>query len=282
MFEVRPYNTVIQYFLKLKQKGPLQSSYLLVGSSAESNFLVAREIAKLKYCLAPSYPCAGCEPCSAFERRAQYDVWTVEEEMIKREQVKGVQDFLRLRSAGGAGRTVLIKNIETITEEAANAFLKILEEPPPLSCILATTTRKDVVIPTIQSRFRKIYLPAAEVIPGKYEAVNEEAARRILSEGFTAVKEKDRKTVETYLSWLILFLRDALAWRLTGSKECLMEARNYEIILVYAASWDPVQIVSIMEKCIVLHGDIENMNINLAKNIVDTLIRLRQTPRVCP
>jgi DNA polymerase-3 subunit delta' len=73
------------------------------------------------------------------------------------EQVR--QDIIQPMSlARGEGRykvNILI-DAEKMREEAANAFLKLLEEPPPQTVFLLTTNRPDQLLPTILSRCQQL------------------------------------------------------------------------------------------------------------------------------
>ena len=59
------------------------------------------------------------------------------------------------------GRGVVIENAHLLTQEAANAFLKTLEEPPRKTVFILTAPNKDVVLETIFSRTTHIDLGPA-------------------------------------------------------------------------------------------------------------------------
>ncbi|MDW8157656.1 MAG: hypothetical protein RML72_02120 [Bacteroidia bacterium] len=56
-------------------------------------------------------------------------------------------------------KVIIIWHIEKITNEAANSFLKFLEEPPPQTFIFLTAEDTTLLLPTILSRCQKIYVP---------------------------------------------------------------------------------------------------------------------------
>ena len=56
----------------------------------------------------------------------------------------------------GRKRVVLILNADQMTDEAANCFLKTLEEPPIDTIFLLTSSRPEFVLPTIRSRCRVV------------------------------------------------------------------------------------------------------------------------------
>ena len=53
----------------------------------------------------------------------------------------------------GTKNVFVIRNIENLSRDAAPALLKILEDPPESLLVLATTSNRDALLPTIKSRF---------------------------------------------------------------------------------------------------------------------------------
>jgi hypothetical protein len=60
------------------------------------------------------------------------------------------------------GRLVILLNANLLTNDAANAFLKTLEEPVGKTIFILTATNEEQVIETIRSRTQIIYLPPEE------------------------------------------------------------------------------------------------------------------------
>ena len=72
------------------------------------------------------------------------------------EQIRDLIERLVHMPAAGSKRMVLILEADRMTDEAANCFLKTLEEPPVDTVFILTTSRPNFVLPTIQSRCQKI------------------------------------------------------------------------------------------------------------------------------
>ncbi len=66
--------------------------------------------------------------------------------------IRSVDPFLTLRAEEGATKLVIILEADRMKEEAANAFLKTLEEPPPQTLIILITSQPSRLLPTILSR----------------------------------------------------------------------------------------------------------------------------------
>jgi DNA polymerase-3 subunit delta' len=74
------------------------------------------------------------------------------------EQIRELQKFLQLKTAGkdAIRRAVIIDDADTMTVEAQNALLKILEEPPEDTVLVLTASRPHQLRPTIHSRVQAI------------------------------------------------------------------------------------------------------------------------------
>lgn len=77
---------------------------------------------------------------------------------ISVEQARKISEFLAYTAAEGAWRVVIVDGAEKMNLNAANAILKILEEPPPQSVILLVTHQLSRLLPTIRSRCRTVKL----------------------------------------------------------------------------------------------------------------------------
>lgn len=107
------------------------------------------------------------------------------------EDTRGVANFLRLTPAEGGWRIVIVDSADDMNRNAANALLKILEEPPNRSLLLLVSHAPGRLLPTIRSRCRRLTLkplPDAEIIRliGRYrpDVAGEDArALALLAEG---------------------------------------------------------------------------------------------------
>lgn len=70
------------------------------------------------------------------------------------ETARKVAPFLRMTSAEGGWRVVIIDDADSMNRNAQNALLKILEEPPSNALLILITHRLGALIPTIRSRCR--------------------------------------------------------------------------------------------------------------------------------
>ncbi len=71
---------------------------------------------------------------------------------------RGIPDFLHLTPAEGGWRVVVVDGAEDLNHQAANAVLKVLEEPPPRALLLLVCAAPGRLLPTIRSRCRRLRL----------------------------------------------------------------------------------------------------------------------------
>ena len=79
------------------------------------------------------------------------------------DDTREVASFLRLTAAEGGWRVVIVDSADEMNRNAANALLKILEEPPKHALLMLVSHNPGRLLPTIRSRCRKLALkPLAE------------------------------------------------------------------------------------------------------------------------
>ena len=109
---------------------------------------------------------------------------------ISAEESRQMIQSLSLKSFEGKKKIVIIRFPEFMHPTAANALLKILEEPAPETCIFLVTENEERILPTILSRTQRIQVPSFEtediaVLLRRKGMTDNDAIQRIafLSEG---------------------------------------------------------------------------------------------------
>lgn len=138
-------------------------SYLFAGADGIGKKLVAVEFAKILNCagaqgtnsLREDTPC-GCSSCKKIEKGIHPDVFLVQYKGardIKVDQVREeVEERLFFRPFEGKFKVAILDEAERMNQNAQNAFLKTLEEPPPDSVIILISSQPQTLLPTIRSR----------------------------------------------------------------------------------------------------------------------------------
>ncbi len=94
----------------------------------------------------------------AIERQWKDDKKTERKTVIPVEDVRQVGGFMSLTPAEGGWRIVVVDAADEMNHTAANALLKVLEEPPSRSLLLLVSHSPGRLLPTIRSRCRRLAL----------------------------------------------------------------------------------------------------------------------------
>lgn len=133
-------------------------AYLFCGPRGTGKTTTARVLAKALNCtsLQDGEPCGICDPCVAFQTGRSLDIIEIDGASNR-----GVDDIRNLRervayaAAGGGYKVYIVDEVHMLTNEAFNALLKTLEEPPPKVAFIFATTEPAKVPPTILSRCQR-------------------------------------------------------------------------------------------------------------------------------
>jgi len=193
----------MQRFNRLIVSNRLAHAYLLVGPQDSGKTQTALSLAQLVNCEAETnQPCGECSPCRKIASGNHPDVHVTgndEMESIKIEDVRLLLSRAHVMAYVAKTKVFIIRNIERMTMEAANALLKTLEEPAPRTLMILTTSVLEANLDTIKSRCHIVkFFPSsvnriAEIL--KDEGVKEQDAHflAVYSEGCLG---KTRKLME--------------------------------------------------------------------------------------
>jgi DNA polymerase-3 subunit delta' len=146
-------------------------AWLFTGPPGSGRSVAARAFAAALQCTAEDQPgCGECQACRTVLARTHADVREVEPEglSIKTDEMRALVQIAARRPSTGRWQIVLITDADRLTEGAANALLKAVEEPAPQTVFLlcAPSDHPDDVPITIRSRCRAVPLrtPSPESI----------------------------------------------------------------------------------------------------------------------
>lgn len=135
------------------ETGNLAHAYLLAGQNSVGKYSVARKMAGILQC--ENDFCHKCNACLQVEKGCHIDTIELRDnkESIKIEEVRKIIERLNM-TRQAPYKILLIQKLERMTTEAANSFLKILEEPPSRTIFIMTTNNIRALLPTVISRVR--------------------------------------------------------------------------------------------------------------------------------
>jgi len=163
----------VQLLQRSLARGRLAHAYLFAGHHLDDLEALARTLAKTLNCLrpwrsAPTAPatdcCDACAACRKIDDDTHPDVFAVRPEKKSRQigigqvtrrddsPARVLLDVVYLKPTEAQYKVCLVVAADRMTAEAANAFLKTLEEPPPRSVLILLTTDPARILETIESR----------------------------------------------------------------------------------------------------------------------------------
>lgn len=153
------------------ERGRLGHAYLFTGDQLESLERLARVLAKTLNCESPPSRGAGgvatdccdaCLSCRKVEEDNHADIRWVRPEsktrVITIDQMREVMQAVSLKAGEKAWKVAVIVAADRLNVQAANAFLKTLEEPPPRSTLILLSRDPQKLLETIVSRCLRVHI----------------------------------------------------------------------------------------------------------------------------
>jgi DNA polymerase-3 subunit gamma/tau len=169
----------------------LAHAYLFCGPRGVGKTTCARIFAKTINCLnrtTEGEACNECESCKSFNEQRSYNIHELDAASNNSvEDIRTLIDQVRIPPQIGKYSVYIIDEVHMLSQQAFNAFLKTLEEPPAHAIFILATTEKHKIIPTILSRcqiydFNRIgikdtvehlaYIASQEGVTAEAEALN--------------------------------------------------------------------------------------------------------------
>ena len=153
----------IQLLQRSLARGRLGHAYLFTGDSLEELEPLARTLAKTLNCQNPvkmdgraTDCCDDCLSCRKIDSENHADIHWARPESKSRivtvEQMRDLMQQIQFKPAEAEYKVAIIAAADRLNTQAANAFLKTLEEPPPKSVLILLSTEPSRILETILSR----------------------------------------------------------------------------------------------------------------------------------
>jgi len=153
----------VQLLQRSLARGRLGHAYLFTGQQLEELETLARTLAKTLNCQNPATIsgaatdcCDECPSCKKIENENHADIhWARPESksrVITIDQTRELMQQIQLKPTEAQFKVAVIVGADRLNVQAANAFLKTLEEPPARSVLILLSTEPARILETILSR----------------------------------------------------------------------------------------------------------------------------------
>ena len=157
------------------ERGRLAHAYLFSGARGSGKEAVARTLAKALNCETKDHDsCDTCDTCRRIASGNHPDIYWVRPESKSRritvEQIRDFEKAVNLKASMARLKVGIVVDADCMGDEASNAFLKTLEEPPAQTIIILLTGQPQRLLTTILSRCLKISFGAVARTESPYRA----------------------------------------------------------------------------------------------------------------
>lgn len=153
-------------FLNQAKAGQLGQAVLLMGDCSDACDTLVGQMVKSLSCCHPQIPCESCQSCQLVFQGQHPDVHCIVPDKpggsIKIEQIRSLQELVVRSPRLSSKRVILITSADKMNKAAANALLKMLEEPNPFVYFLLVTSHLSYLPPTVVSRCQRWMLPSVQ------------------------------------------------------------------------------------------------------------------------
>ena len=140
------------------ERGRVVHAYLFCGPRGTGKTSTGRILAKAVNCLTSGHgePCNTCTMCQAVTNGSALDVIEIDAASNRGiDEIRDLREKVNFSPAMARHKVYIIDEVHMLTEAAANALLKTLEEPPPYVIFVLATTESHKLLPTILSRCQR-------------------------------------------------------------------------------------------------------------------------------
>jgi DNA polymerase-3 subunit gamma/tau len=208
-------------------------AYIFSGVRGVGKTTSARILAKALNCVKgpTAEPDGTCDSCREISAGTSLDVLEIDAASNRGiDQIRELREMVRYAPASSRYKVVILDEAHQLTDEASNALLKTLEEPPERVVFILATTRAEDLVETIKSRAQLFQFRALSFkeIAGEIERIAREE-KLTIEPGAVAVLAR---AAEGSLRDGLSLLEQAIAY----SGEAITDAQVRELLGVVAES----------------------------------------------
>ena len=237
----------------------LAHAYLFCGPRGVGKTTCARILAKTINCEHPTEDieaCGICPTCVSFKNSTSFNVFELDAASNNSvDDIRELTNQVRFAPQQGKYKVYIIDEVHMLSAAAFNAFLKMLEEPPPYAIFILATTEKHKILPTILSRcqifdFKRItthdIVAHLQSIAGKEHIIAAEAALHIIAQK----SEGSMRDALSMLDRITSFTNGVLTYTNTMEHLNLLDAEYYFRLTDNMLSQDVAAILLLLDQAL--------------------------------
>ena len=148
---------IISRFMSSIELDRVNHAYIIAGEEGSGRYTLASAFAKALQCESGgSEACGQCKSCKQAENDNHPDIIVVSKDkdtVLSAEAIREqVVDTMDIKPYSSKYKIYIIRDGEMMSEEAASALLKTIEEPPEYGIVIIITKSMEKMLPTIISR----------------------------------------------------------------------------------------------------------------------------------
>lgn len=165
------------------RSGRIAHAYIFSGARGVGKTTTARILAKALNCAKGPTPTPDntCDSCKEITAGNSLDVIEIDAASNRGiDQIRELRDMVRYAPASGRYKVIILDEAHMLTDEASNALLKTLEEPPDRVIFVMATTEPEALADTIRSRSQHFHFRALqfqEIIAALADVAKKEGLR---------------------------------------------------------------------------------------------------------
>lgn len=227
---------VREYLSRAFLRGTVPHAFLISGAPGSGKHELANILTRALVCTGELPPCGLCPACKKAMRGLHPDIITIDrgDASIKVDDIRAVRQDAFIIPNDGARKVYVIDHADRMTQEAQDALLKILEEPPEFTTFLLLCYNHNSLLPTVLSRVTHLKMqavkdarlkePDGEALSKAKEIAAAMAQRDelVILQALIACEKTKRDEMSSVFRLLLPIIRDAIQRRAAAPGAALL------------------------------------------------------------